>query len=75
MVVVWRMQGGSYILSELDGAVSTLCYTALRLLPYFPRSRLSIPVTRLLDLAEDELDMMTQEDKDLDHEAAFEGNF
>jgi hypothetical protein len=33
----------------LDGAVSKLRYAAFRLVPYFSRSRSSIPVTRLLD--------------------------
>jgi hypothetical protein len=50
MVVVRRTLSGSYILAELDGAVSKLRYAAFRLVPYFARSRTSIPVTRLLDL-------------------------
>ena len=49
MVVVRRTRNGAYRLAELDGAVSKLCYAAFRIIPYFSRSRTSIPVTRLLD--------------------------
>ena len=49
MVVVRRTRNGAYRLAELDGAVSKLRYAAFRIIPYFSRSRTSIPVTRLLD--------------------------
>jgi hypothetical protein len=49
MVVVRRTRNGAYRLAELDGAVSKLRYAAFRLVPYFSRSRTSIPVTRILD--------------------------
>jgi len=49
MVVVRRSRNGAYRLAELDGAVSKLRYAAFRLIPYFSRSRTSIPVTRILD--------------------------
>jgi hypothetical protein len=49
MVVVRRTRNGAYRLAELDGAVSRLRYAAFRLIPYFSRSRSSIPVTRIID--------------------------
>ena len=49
MVIIRRTHNGTYRLAELDGAVSKLCYTAFRLVPYFARSCTSIPVTRILD--------------------------
>jgi hypothetical protein len=49
MVVIRRTRNGAYRLAELDGAVSKLRYAAFRLVPYFARSRTSIPVTRILD--------------------------
>ncbi len=49
MVVVRRTQNRSYRLTELDGAVSNLRFTAFRLVPYYARSHSSIPVTHLID--------------------------
>ena len=36
MVVLCWTTGRSYLLVELDGAVSRLCYAAFRLIPYYP---------------------------------------
>ena len=47
MVILHRMTGGSYLLAELDGTILRLQYVALRLLPYFPHSKLSISITKL----------------------------
>lgn len=49
MLVVKRTQGGSYILSELDGSISKLRFAAFRLIPYMPRDITSIPVTHMSD--------------------------
>jgi hypothetical protein len=49
MVVLRRTRNGAYRLAELDGAVSKLRYAAFRIVPYFARSRTSIPVTRIVD--------------------------
>jgi hypothetical protein len=35
MVVIRRTCNGAYCLTELDGAVSKLCYAAFQLVPYF----------------------------------------
>ena len=59
MVVLRRTRNGAYRLSELDGAISRLCYAAFRLIPYHARSRSFIPVTHVVgsgDLASLELD-------------------
>ncbi len=62
MVVIRRMLRGSYVLSELDGSLSALHFAAFRVIPYFARSRITIPITRLLDISEDELQKMTTDD-------------
>ena len=49
MIVVRRTQYGAYILSELNGAISKIHYAAFRIIPYYPRSQTSIPVTSVID--------------------------
>ena len=49
MVVIRRMQNGSYRLAKLDGTISNLRFAAFRLVPYHTRSHTTIPVTRLVD--------------------------
>lgn len=49
MIVVRRTTGGSYIIAELDGAVSLEPVAAFRLIPYFPRSKVRVPVTKLVE--------------------------
>lgn len=60
-----RTRGGSYITAELDGAIVRRPYAAFRLIPYFPRSHISIPVTKLVSLSDEELNMMTGEELDV----------
>ncbi|KAJ8463434.1 hypothetical protein ONZ45_g17581 [Pleurotus djamor] len=43
MIVVRRTDGGAYVLSELDGTVSSLRFSASRVIPYFPRYRQPLP--------------------------------
>ncbi len=62
MVIIRRMLGGSYILSELDGSLSALCFAAFHVIPYFARSCITILITRLLDISEDKLQKMTTDD-------------
>ena len=61
--VVRRTEGGSYLLTELDGALAKTPFAAFRLIPYFPRSHISIPVTKLINIPDDELQMMTRDDQ------------
>ena len=48
MVVFHRMAGGAYILAELDGAISRLCYAAFHVMPYFPHSLDNLLVDSIL---------------------------
>ncbi|KAJ8483236.1 hypothetical protein ONZ45_g14668 [Pleurotus djamor] len=47
MIVVRRTKGGSYILCELDGAVSTLRYGASRVVPYYARKKSTFPISSI----------------------------
>ena len=61
MVVIRRTQGGSYILGELDGSLSKLRYAAFRLIPYRPRDICLIPVTKLMNIFQEELENITHD--------------
>jgi hypothetical protein len=50
MIVVHCTKGGAYILAELDGALSKLCYAAFHLLPYLPCNEAKISVTSITGL-------------------------
>ena len=41
MAVVRRTKGGSYVLAELNGAISKLRYAAFRVIPYHARTRIA----------------------------------
>ena len=62
MVVLRRTTSGSYLLAELDGAVSRLRYAAFRLLPYYPRFSSDARVTDLTGIDDEDLDKMAGED-------------
>ena len=66
MVVLCWTTRGSYLLAKLDGAVSKLQYTAFRLLPYYPRTKISIPIMDLTELGDQELDNYKVEE-DVEH--------
>jgi hypothetical protein len=55
MIVVHCTKGGAYILAELDGVVSKLCYAAFCLLPYLPHNKTKISVTSITGLDEEVL--------------------
>ena len=60
MIVVHRTQGGTYILTEMDGTVSRLRYAAFRLLPYLPHTSDNISPTAIVaadDLADLDLSL------------------
>lgn len=61
MVVVRKTEGGSFVLAELDGAVSKLRYAAYRVLPYHVRDVRKVPVSTITDLEEHEIDLMTRD--------------
>ena len=63
MVVARRVLGGSYRLAELDGTISKLRFAAFRIVPYYTRSRSSIPVTRLIE-REDLIRLHLDDDQD-----------
>ena len=69
MVVLRRMTGRSYVLAELDGSMSKLCFAAFCIVPYYPRFRSSIPVTDLSGFDDQTLDELVAEDnEELDDE-------
>ncbi|OAX32308.1 hypothetical protein K503DRAFT_702238 [Rhizopogon vinicolor AM-OR11-026] len=69
LVVLRRTIGGSYLLAELDGAVSKLRFAAFQLIPYYPRNRLRISVTSITGFDDVGLDHMASEDmEELDNE-------
>jgi hypothetical protein len=61
MVVIQRTKGGSYVLRELDGALSKLRFAAFRLIPYLPRNIRSVPVTKLADIPQEDLEDLTHD--------------
>jgi hypothetical protein len=71
MVVLHRTTGGSYLLAELGGAISKLRYAVFQLHPYFPRTKISIPITDLTRLNDLQLDNYEAED-DVKHEEVSE---
>ena len=74
MVVLRRTTGGSYLLAELDGAISHLRYAAFWLLFYYPCTHIAIPVTDLTGLNDQELDdFEAEEDVERDEEDEEEG--
>ena len=62
MVVLCRTTGGSYLLAELDRAVSRLCYAAFWLIPYYPCLSSVIHITELTDMDDENLDKLAGED-------------
>ena len=49
MIVLRRSCNSAYRLGKLDGAISSLCYAAFRLIPYYACSQSFIPVTQVVD--------------------------
>jgi hypothetical protein len=61
MIVVHGTKGSAYILAELDGVVSKLCYAAFCLLPYLPCNEAKISVTSITGLDEEALNSLASE--------------
>jgi hypothetical protein len=62
MVVIRRMKGSSYILAELDGAISKLQFVVFRVIPYSARNPTHITVTSVTGMNDTELDHIANED-------------
>ena len=62
MVVLHQTTGRSYLLAELDGAVSGLCCTAFRLIPYYSCLSSVICITELTDTDDENLDKLAGQD-------------
>jgi hypothetical protein len=61
MIILRKMRGGAYILSELDGMVAKMCYATFRLIPYLSRNTAHANIMTLLtpedvELIQDEAD-------------------
>ena len=62
MVVLCWTTSRSYLLAELDGAVSRLRYAAFWLIPYYSRLSSVICITELTDTDDENLDKLAGED-------------
>jgi hypothetical protein len=58
MVVVRCMKGGSYMLAELDGAISKLRFTTFRVIPYYLHCDERISVTEMTGVDDESIDKM-----------------
>ncbi|OAX34290.1 hypothetical protein K503DRAFT_785886 [Rhizopogon vinicolor AM-OR11-026] len=58
------VKASSYLLAELDGAVSCLHYATFQLIPYHLQSKMCIPVTSITELDDDYLARLATEGED-----------
>jgi hypothetical protein len=56
------MKGGSYLLAELDDAVSKLRFTVFCIIPYHLRSEEHITVTSIMGMNKESLDCLAEEE-------------
>jgi hypothetical protein len=52
MIVMCHTKGGSYMLAELDGAISKLCFAMFHVIPYYLRSEERVSVTQMTRIDE-----------------------
>jgi hypothetical protein len=77
MVIVRQTSPGAYILAEMDGAVSKLCFTAFRVIPYHAHRKALVDLQTFFvfpdtdEEMEDEKDEM-ETDEDIQDEATLE---
>ena len=60
MVVLRWTTSRSYLLAELDGVVSRLCYAAFQLIPYYSHLLSVIRITELTDMDDENLDKLEE---------------
>jgi hypothetical protein len=63
MMVMRRTKGGSYMLAELDGAISKLRFATFRIIPYYPRSEERVSVTQMTGIDEESIDQLEAGEK------------
>ena len=61
-MVVQRTEGGAYVLAELDRAVSSIRFASFCVIPYFPRTHISLPDIDNLSIPTIPIDVMAQDD-------------
>ena len=61
LVIIRRTPKGAYVLFELDGSVSKNLFAAFWLLSYYPRSRASVPIYKIVAPAETKVDRDVEE--------------
>jgi Integrase zinc binding domain/RNase H-like domain found in reverse transcriptase len=68
LIVISRNRGGAYILAELDGSVFDRPMAAFRIIPYFARTKITLPpLNELLDISQRRLaEMENSEEIDND---------
>ena len=68
LIVISRNRGGAYILAELDGSVFDRPMAAFRVIPYFARTKITLPpLNELLDISQQRLtEMENSEEIDAD---------
>lgn len=65
-VVVRKNCGGAYVLAELDGAIMKKAIAAARVIPYFARKKIAIPIVELTERTSEELENLGDEESDQD---------
>jgi len=68
MIIISRNRGSAYILAELNGAVLQRPIRAFRVIPYYPRCTITLPLLEdILDISTEEL-RRREESKEVDEE-------
>jgi hypothetical protein len=70
LIIISQNRGNAYIIAELDGSVFHCPVAAFQVIPYFTRSKITIPpLAELLDISQCHLQELEEsESSDLDNE-------